>query len=436
MGDVNGEIEEQAPVDDLRSSLATAYAEQETRQQDTRAAPEASTEAAADPAVDAAGEAGADTGADGQTAAERARDAAGKFVKADGKTVKSATDKAPAKDPAKTAVDPAAADTAAASLATGPAALEKWTAAQKEMFKRQPPEVQEFILGRHKALEADYTRKTMALASFRKDYEPVEQIFAPHRDVMRQKGLTPRSLIEAWTNVETRLTRGEGVDVIKGLIQGYGIDRNQLAAALGLSARATPAADPARQDEQGDGTQLPYTIDKNGEPIALPPMVLDKLRKLDAIEQRLDQVDQFNRNIVNEGRSAQERRMMNHIDSFKSATDESGNLKHPHFDEIEDDMATIANGMLSRGQTVPPLDELYERAVYANPSTRQSIRAAETQAAETKRADEAKAKAAAARKAGASQPGGYPSGGQAPSSTHNANRSLREELLAAATEAA
>lgn len=434
MSDVNVQDEtEQTPADDLRSSLATAYAEQETRQEaKPQAAPEASTADESDPAVDA-GEGEANTGADGQTAAERARDAAGKFVKGDGKAAdaKSATDKAPA----KAAVDPAAADPASAALATGPAALEKWTSAQKEMFKRQPPEVQEFILGRHKALEADYFKKTREFAGFRKDYEPVEQIFAPHREVMRQKGLTPRSLIEAWTNVETRLTRGEGVDVIKGLIQGYNIDRAQLATALGLSAR-TAAVDPARQDEQGhQGENLPYTIDKNGEPIALPPMVLDKLRKLDAIEQRLDQVDQFNRSIVNEGRSAQERRMQNNLDSFRSATDENGNLKHPHYDEIEDDMATIANGMLARGQSVPPLDELYERAVYANPSTRQSLRAAERQEAETKRQDEARAKAAAARKAGSSVTG-YPSAGQAPGSTHNANRSLREELLAAATEAA
>lgn len=431
--DVVTEQTEQAPADDLRSSLASAYAEQETRQE-AAPAPEADK-----PVVEAEADAGtdADTGADGQTAAERARGADGKFVKADAKpaaTAKTVTDKAPAKAQTNGATDPAAgADPATAAVPTGPAALASWTPAQRELFKKQPPEVQEFILGRHKALEADYTRKTMALANFRKDYEPVEQIFAPHRDVMRQRGLTPRSLIEAWTNVETKLARGEGIDVIKGLIQGYGIDRNQLGAALGFNARQA-AQDPARQDEQqGDGQ--PYTIDKNGEPVALPPMVMDRLRKLDEFEQRLNQVDQFNQHIVNEGRSAQERRMMNQIDSFKSATDESGNLKHPHFDEIEDDMATIANGMLARGQTVPPLDELYERAVYANPTTRQSIRDTELQAAETKRANEAKAKAAAARKAGSSVTG-YPSAGQAPGSTQNANRSLREELQAAANEAA
>lgn len=428
---------EQAPKDDLRSSLAAAYAEQETRDtsQANGAASKVST--VSDAGDGAAADAGAadgqvdDTSADDSgSRAERARGPDGKFVKTDG------TDQAePAagREGAKAAATAAAADPAAA-IATGPAALEKWTPAQKEMFKRQAPDVQEFILGRHKALEADYTRKTMALANFRKDYEPVEQIFAPHRDVMRQKGLTPRSLIEAWTNVETRLARGEGIDVIKGLIQGYGIDTNQLSAALGFHARQA-TQDPARQDEQGDGQQLPYTIDKNGEPVALPPMVIEKLRKLDEFEQRLNRVDQFNSHIINEGRSAQERRMMNHIESFKSATDESGNLKHPHFDEIEDDMTTIANGLLARGQTVPALDELYERAVYANPSTRQSIRAAEVQAAETKRSEEAKAKAAAARKAGSSVTG-YPSAGQAPGATHKAERSLRDELLAAATEAA
>lgn len=439
MSDVNAETEtETAPADDLRSSLASAYAEQETR--DSPQADRATPKVAAD--ADASGNGAADTGAadaqvddpaarDSGERADRVRGPDGKFVRADGKPVaaKAATDNAPV----KAATDPTTADPASSAVATGPAALASWTPAQRELFKKQSPEVQEFILGRHRAFEGDYTRKTMALANFRKDYEPVEQIFAPHRDVMRQKGLTPRSLIEAWTNVETKLARGEGVDVIKGLIQGYGIDRNQLASALGITTRQA-AQDPA-QHHQGNGEQLPYTIDKNGEPIALPPAVMERLAKLDSIEQRLDQHEQFNQAIVNEGRSTRERRVMNTIESFKSATDENGNLKHPHFEDVEGRMATFAKGMLESGETLPPLDELYEMAVYANPSTRQSIRAAEMQAAEAKRSEEAKAKAAAARKAGSSVTG-YPSAGQAPGTTNNANRSLRDELMAAANEAA
>ncbi len=428
---------EQAPADNLRSSLAAAYAEQETRQDEARAPAKDAAESA--PVIEAEADTGAAPETDAaaeQAAADRARGPDGKFVKADAKATadKTASAKAAAKDPAATADPATQIDPAATAATTSRVAPERWTPAQKEMFARQTPEAQSFILDRHRALESDYTKKVTALANFRKDYEPVDQIFAPHREVMRQKGFTPQSLISAWANVEQRLAGGQGIDVIKGLIQGYNIDQRQLAQALGLGS-SQQTADPARQDQQQQDQQLPYTIDRNGEPIALPPVVMEKLQRLDALEGRLNQIDQFNQTIVNEGRSASERRVMNHIESFKSATDETGNLKHPHFDEIEDDMATIANGMLARGQTVPPLDELYERAVYANPTTRANLRAAEQQRAVAKAAEEARAKAAAARKAGSSVTG-YPSAGQAPNAAHNADRPLREEIRAAADSVA
>jgi hypothetical protein len=89
---------------------------------------------------------------------------------------------------------------------------------------------------------------------------------------------------------------------------------------------------------------------------------------------------------------------------------------------------------MNRGQAVPPLQELYERAVRANPSTYQAQRIADQQSAERKRQFEARAKAAAARKASSSVTGapgsGQPPIGRAP------GRSLREELEAATDEAA
>ncbi len=91
-------------------------------------------------------------------------------------------------------------------------------------------------------------------------------------------------------------------------------------------------------------------------------------------------------------------------------------------------MVQLALIAQARGQAVPPLQELYEKAVRANPSTYQALRIAEAQSAQQRQKDEARAKAAAAKKAGSSVTGA-PGPGQPPPGKPSA-RSLREEILA------
>ena len=111
------------------------------------------------------------------------------------------------------APEPAASDTAAPaedaeSSPAGPPAHEppaNWKASDREMFRGLPEAAQKFVLARHKAMEADHTRKTQAIAELKREYEPVEEVFAPYRELMRTRGLTARDLIEGWVNVERRL---------------------------------------------------------------------------------------------------------------------------------------------------------------------------------------------------------------------------------------
>ena len=90
-------------------------------------------------------------------------------------------------------------------------------------------------------------------------------------------------------------------------------------------------------------------------------------------------------------------------------------------------MLHLAYVAQARGQDVPPLQELYDRAVRANPSTYQALRLTEQQSAARQIKDEARAKAAAAKRA-ASSVTGAPCAGPAPLGRSSA-RSLREEIL-------
>jgi hypothetical protein len=134
-------------------------------------------------------------------------------------------------------------------------------------------------------------------------------------------------------------------------------------------------------------------------------------------------------------------RVMTEIEQFSSAVDNAGVALHPHFSEVENQMAVLAELARASGRSIPPLSELYEQAVWANPSTRQSMldernAAAEAQRAadEKKRHEEVRAKAAASRRAGASVSGAPGSTSQAAAGRPNGTGSVREALLAAAEE--
>jgi hypothetical protein len=409
--DIEPGTENEQPADDIRSALNAAVAEADTPAVDPATAP-------------AKPEAGAD-GDNPASAEGRVRGPDGKFVKKD-----------------EAAADPNAAASADKSppAAAAPAADSKdppaqWSQADKDKFKAQPPASQAFILDRVKLLEGDYTRKTQAVAHLQKEYGPVDEMFAPHKDVLRQKGFTPRTLIESWANVETKLASGpdSAIEVIKGLLTGYNIPVEKLASALGITRQQAAAA--AGQQQPG---QQPTAIE-NGQPVAIPPQVQ---AELDALRQQVGQFGQKFQTIEQRETASrralelqQEQAAENTVNEFRSAKDDKGNLLHPHMADVEELMTSLANAALASKQAVPSLEALYETAVYANPSTREKVLTAKAQQEETTRTEAARAKAAAARRAGSSVQGA-PGSGQAPSGKSNDGLSLREQLEAAADEAA
>lgn len=405
-------------------------------------APKAAADESAKPDAKPAKAAAADDGEakPAAKAGERARGADGKFLKADGSAETDAsTDKAgeaavSADKAAATEGDKAAAET---KPVDGDGKLEpeisamlaRMPASDKDKVLALPADAQKILAGIVKLQTADYTKKTQALASLKTEYDPVEQMFAPFRDLMKQKGLSPAATIGAWFNVEKRLMQGDGANVIKGLVAGYGIDPRAVAQALNLAA---PSAGQGNgQILDGDGKPIPG-IQQQGQ-VELPPQlvaVLDNLaRKQDLIDRRLAGADQ---EMSNQSRLAAQNaadKIMNDIETFKGADDGKGSLLHPHFEEVEAAMTTIALGYAKQGQQAPPLQELYETAVWASPSTRAKLIAADKQAEEKRTADEARAKAARAAKAGSSTTGA-PGAGQA-AGIKPVERSLAQELEAA-----
>lgn len=398
MSETQSETAPQSPPEDLRASLNAAFDQTESAPPLERQAPDKapSAEPVASPTDTTEG------------ATERARGPDGKFVANNAEPVAPAPETKPA-EPVE--VKPTFGEELTKATA-------RWAQPHKDMLAKLPEDAQKFLVERHRDMEADHTRKTTEIANLRRDWEPVAQMFTPHADLMRQKGLTPQSMIGAWYNVERGLMSGgqQAADIVAGIVNGYNIDRATLGRMLGFQTSHAPTDPPAPVPENGAATQV-------------PPEVAQKLGQMEAwIRQQEQQSRDRERAAYVDKATTQE----NEIAQFAQATDSAGALLHPHFEDVKADMAYHAQVMWASGRP-PVLSELYDQAVRANPATYAKLIASERAAWEAQRAteekqrqDAARAKATQARRA-ASSVTGAPGAGQAAVA---GNGSLRSQLEA------
>ena len=255
--------ENETPADDLRSIMSAAYDEATKPEMvETKPVDETlKTEEAAETS---------------EAKAARERDASGKFVKkteAEEKAdAKAADDKLAAEPKTETKPEETTDDKTAEKPTDGKEAPANWSASDKAMFALQTPEAKDFLLRRHRQMEADYTKKIAPLADLKKEYEPIQQMFAPHLDVLKAKGLTPAATIRAWANVETALANGRGVDIVAGMIKSYNIDKGAVARVLGFTSGT--AAQPSTETKAAEVDPASTTH----QPIALPPELSEELQ--------------------------------------------------------------------------------------------------------------------------------------------------------------
>lgn len=381
------------PEDDLHSLISKAFDEQDAPAAEPTEKPAAAT-------------------------ADRVRAPDGKFVKAETDAEPVEPEPTANPEPDKPAEEPKPAPATEAPT--------HWKAEDKETFKALPAEAQQFLLRRHNEMDADYTRKMQQHSAFVRDYEPVQQMFAPYEAQIRQMGHSPMTLIKAWADVEKKLVDGDGIGVVRDLVTNYKLDKTQLARALGLTGDSGNA---------GAGTEAPPAPSQ--QPIVLPP---ELERELATLRNGYQQVTQVLTAQQQAAQRAEEGRVMNTIEAFRNAKDGSGAVLHPHYAELENDMVDLWQIAKAAGQQ-PTLEDIYDKAVWANTSTRQKLldgqRAAEQaqrKATQDKAQAEARAKAERARRASSSVTGAPGSGQARMNQAQAEGGSLRDQLSAAFDE--
>lgn len=267
-------------------------------------------------------------------------------------------------------------------------APENWAEDDRNTFKAltdlgdQGRSAQEFLLNRHKAMEGDYTRKNQERAEAMREYEPIRQLFEPYADVLASQGLTPAAKIQQWAQIEQSLTSNP-IETLQWLAQQNNVDLGSMEV----------------QEQSPELTGL--------------------RKELNDLRNSITQRERADHDARLSAANAQ-------IEEFSEMKTEAGELAHPYFADVMDEIVALAQAERQAGRE-PDLSAMYDKAVWMNPSTREKLITSQREAEEKRRLDDARQKAAKARHA-ASSVSGTPAGA---SPTNDLD--LREQLEQAFT---
>jgi len=189
-----------------------------------------------------------------------------------------------------------------------------WSREDRETFSSVPREAQEFLLKRHKDMEADYTRKTQEVAHTRRQFDEQQQILAPIAEDLAMLGADSNAFMRqqvAWAQA----FKADPNSAITRLAEAYGLDIAQVA-------QSQQDVDPQVQSLQSE------------------------IAAMKAQQQQSLQTQQ----------QTEQNRLLQEIQDFAEDKDDSGNLKHPHFEEIKAEMGQVIQAGMATG-----LDDAYAK---------------------------------------------------------------------------
>jgi hypothetical protein len=195
-------------------------------------------------------------------------------------------------------------------------------------FEALDAPAQHMFMERYKDLEGDYTKKTQAIAKYKKRQDAFDEIMAPFKSQFERAGMDDVGAVRQLLAAHDYL-RKDPANAINWLASQYGVD----IGAIGN--------DPALEDEFAD------------------PQVK-------ALQQQVAQLTGFIQNQQTQQQSYEQASTQSFIDQFAQETDASGNPAHPHFETVR----SVMGSLISSGNATD-LKSAYEAAVYANPELRQ-----------------------------------------------------------------
>jgi len=252
-----------------------------------------------------------------------------------------------------------------------------WAEADRATFKEQTPKAQRWLLDRHKSMEGDYTRRVQEIA-------PITKALDRWKPYIQARGTSSEQVIETLLGVEHQLYTGsqdQKQEVFAKLANDYGVDLDALYS---------------------------HRLERQAEDESMDPAVKALKQELDGVRSEFSNFKTQSQQSEEQAQAARIEAANNKILAFREMKTEAGEPAHPYFSDVEADMAALAIAERQAGRE-PDLQQLYDRAIWANPSVRATMLAAETSAADSKRREADRQKVAKAKKA-ASSISGSPNG--------------------------
>ena len=232
-------------------------------------------------------------------------------------------------------------------------APEHWAEKDKEVFNSQTKEAQEWLLDRHKAMEGDYTRNRQEFAFKERQFDAIEDALKPYQQEFQRAGLDYAGAVRQLASWDTALRQG-GRDAVMQLAQAYNIDLNE--------PESDEYIDPQVKSVQ------------------------DEIKQLKTLQSQQLQAAQQQR----------QQQILTTIESFRTATDEQGNLAHPHFDTLQNDITQLWQaGMVNN------LDDGYRKALALHPELNKPVVKAESKPSQVDKVRQAKKAATGVKSSGA-----------------------------------
>lgn len=287
------------------------------------------------------------------------------------------------------AKEPAKADAPQASKPLD--APQHWPADRKQAFQGLTDEGKRAMLALARDLEGGFTRKSQELGDKARFADSVQQLFSPElRQQLAQQGANEVGFIQYLTRLQA-FSAHDPVSYVRYAMQNLGVRPEQLF----------PQAQP----------QQPVQPQSDIDDLLADPAVKDLKAQLSEIQKWKSEREKSEAEWVQ--RQAEARRKQEHenrqvvvrtIGDFRSAIDDHGQLKYPHFDRVSKQMGALMDtdpeiSVMPDGPE--KLAAAYDRAVWAVPALRDaSLEAAKAAAVADaqKRADAARAKAVTAVK--------------------------------------
>jgi len=137
-----------------------------------------------------------------------------------------------------------------------------------------------------------------------------------------------------------------------------------------------------------------YNVDLSGLVAAAPYVDPVVSQELNGLRQQNQQIMQAMQAQYQQQYQAASHQVAGAIQAFKSATDENGDPKYPHYDRLDGIMASIV-----QREGPKPLEQLYEQAMWQDAELREELIESRAKKAEAAAVQEAKSRNAEAEKA-------------------------------------